>query len=114
MGRDALPLHLEPTRPLFTTTDGRPIEPKTFAAHWYRCLRSLSIRVRGLYCTKDTFVSLAMTAGAPVAWLEAQTGVNWVTLRTHYGRWITRQGEDVWSKIAPQNRDRGAQSPSTS
>jgi hypothetical protein len=39
------------------------VDPHSFTAHWYRCLRALGIRVRGLYATKDTFVSLAMTCG---------------------------------------------------
>jgi hypothetical protein len=48
---------------------------------WYHCLRALGIRHRGLYSTKDTF-------GVKPAWLEQQTGVNSVTLRKHYGRWM--------------------------
>jgi integrase len=113
--RDSLPLHLEPTRPLFVTTDGRPIEPKTFSAHWYRCLRSLGIRVRGLYCTKDTFVSLMVSnPRVPIAWIEQQTGVAYATLRKHYGKWWRPEGQAVWAEIAPQKRGRGAQSTTTS
>ncbi len=29
------PLHLTPEMPVFTTTTGAPIEPKTFSEHWY-------------------------------------------------------------------------------
>src|SRR4029077_18267652 len=95
--------HLEPTRSLFVTTDGKPIEPKTFAEHWYRCLRALGIRVRGLYCTKDTFVSLMVSnPKVPIAWIEQQTGVTYATLRKHYGKWWRPEGEDVWAAIAPQ------------
>src|SRR5262249_5681356 len=47
----------------------------------------LGIRVRGLYCTKDTFVSTALRLPQlPVAWLEQQTGVAYATLRRHYGK----------------------------
>jgi integrase len=97
--RAAVPLHVEPTRPLFTTTDGRPIEPKTFSEHWYRCLRALGIRVRGLYCTKNTFVTTALQAGVRIAWLEAQTGVSYATLRKHYGKWITPEGTSEWARF---------------
>jgi hypothetical protein len=38
-------------------------------APWYRCLRALGLRQRGLYCTKDTFVTPALHAGAKPAWL---------------------------------------------
>src|SRR5262249_46448049 len=55
--RDLQPLHVTPEQPVFTTTTGTPIEPKTFSAHWYDCLRALGMRQRGLYATKDTFVT---------------------------------------------------------
>lgn len=29
--------------------------------HWYACQPALGIRARGLYCTKDTFVTTAQT-----------------------------------------------------
>src|SRR5206468_8015182 len=47
------PLHWTPEIPVFTTTEGKPIEPKAFASrYWYACLLALSIRMRGIYCTK--------------------------------------------------------------
>ncbi len=48
----------------------QPIEPNSFLAPWYRCLRALGLRQRGLYTTKDTFVTTALHAGAKPAWLE--------------------------------------------
>lgn len=87
------PLHTMPETPVFTTTTGTPIEPKTFSAHWYRCLRALAIRQRGLYCTKDTFVTMALQLDAKIAWLEAHTGVSYATLRKHYGRWLASGDE---------------------
>src|SRR5512143_1041331 len=75
--------------------EGQPIEPKAFASrYWYRCLRALGIRVRGIYCTKDTFVSSALKLGAKVAWLEQQTGVTYATLKRHYGKWLD-DGDDA-------------------
>jgi hypothetical protein len=44
--------------------------------------------VRGLYATKDTFVTTALDAGVKIAWLEQQTGVDYLTLRRHYGKWM--------------------------
>jgi integrase len=81
-------LHVTPESYVFATTTGTPIEPKAFATQWYACLRALGIRQRGLYCTKDTFVTSALRVGARIAWLEAQTGVNYATLRQHYGKWM--------------------------
>ena len=72
--RDTQPLRATPEAPVFTTTRGTPIEPKTFSAHWYVCLRALGIRQRGLYCTKDTFVTMALHLNAKIAWLpESRT-----------------------------------------
>ena len=53
--------------------------------------RALGIRVRGLYSTKDTFVSTALQVGVKIAWLESQTGVNYITLRRHYGSGCRRR-----------------------
>ena len=70
------------------------IEPKAFASrYWYRCLRALGIRVRGIYTTKDTFVTTALRSGVKIAWLEQQTGVAYATLKRHYGKWMPREGE---------------------
>ncbi len=99
------PLHVMPETPVFTTTEDRPIEPKAFASrHWYRALRALGLRMRGIYATRDTFVTTALQAGVKVAWLEAQTGVAYATLKRHYGKWITPAGEselDRFAKLEP-------------
>src|SRR5262249_50648475 len=95
------PLRVTPTQPVFTTTEGQPIEPKAFASrYWYRGLRALQLRVRGIYATKDTFVTTALQVGVKVAWLEAQTGVAYATLKRHYGRWITLKGESELARFA--------------
>ena len=85
---------------VFVSTDGEPIEPKSLSAHWYACLRALGIRVRGVYCTKDTFMSTALTAGVSITWLEQQTGVAYATIRKHYGRWLRTEGASQTAKIA--------------
>jgi hypothetical protein len=78
---------------VFTNTRGEPIEPNSLLPHWYAAQRACGIRVRGLYSTKDTFVSTALLAGVRIAWLEEQTGVDYATLRKHYGVWMPRDGE---------------------
>ena len=82
------PLHVTPETPVFTHTRGGPIEPNSFLPHWYAAQRACGIRVRGLYSTKDTFVTTALTAGVKIAWLEEQTGVAYATLKRHYGNWM--------------------------
>jgi hypothetical protein len=71
---------------------GANAEPNSILPHWYAAQRAKGIRVRGLYSTKDTFVSVALQAGVKIAWLENQTGVNYLTLRRHYGKWMPTEG----------------------
>jgi hypothetical protein len=86
------PLRVDPTTPVFLNTRGGPIEPNSLLPHWYAAQRALGLRVRGLYSTKDTFVTTALDAGVKIAWLETQTGVNYLTLRRHYGKWMPSDG----------------------
>ena len=73
--RSIQPLRTAPDAPAFTTTEGKPIEAKVFASRYgYACLRALGIRMRGIYCTKDTFVTSALQVGVKIAWLEQRTG----------------------------------------
>jgi integrase len=94
------PLHVTPQMPVFINTNGQPVEPNSLLAHWYGCLRALGIRQRGLYCTKDTFVTTALHAGAKPAWLEQQTGVRYETLRRHYGRWMAAEVDSELQRFA--------------
>ena len=56
--------------------------------------------MRGIYSTKDTFVTRTLQAGVKVAWLEAQTGVAYATLKRHYGKWITPEGTSELQRFA--------------
>jgi len=86
--RALAPLHLTPEMPVFSSTTGAPIEPKSFSMHWDTALRSLAIRPRGLYCTKDTYVSHALRTVRDPWWVETQTGVALETLKQHYAKWM--------------------------
>jgi len=93
------PLNVRPEVPVFTNLQGGPIEPKAFSTHWYACLRALGLPIRGLYATKDSFVSLAMSRDANLVWLQEQTGGSLATLRKHYGRWMRTEGADQLKKL---------------
>jgi integrase len=98
--QDIQPLRVTPETPVVTNTKGRAIEPKAFSsARWYSCLRALGIRQRGIYATKDTYIT-ALTAGVNTTWLEEQTGVRYETLRRHYGKWLRTEGADQLRKLA--------------
>ena len=108
------PLRVTPETPVFVGIAGTPIEPNTFLPHWYDCLRALKLRQRGLYCAKDTFVTLAL-AKMPdnVLWIEAQTGVRYATLREHYAAWMPQASRGVWDRLTPSNCVRKDGSPDT-
>jgi hypothetical protein len=76
------------------------IEPNSVLPHWYACQRALGVRVRGLYSTKDTFVTTSLNAGVKIAWLEQQTGVSYGTLRRHYGKWMPTDGDAELQRFA--------------
>jgi hypothetical protein len=65
--------------------------------------------VRGIYCTKDTFVTTCLQVGVRIAWLENQKGVSYTTLRRHYGKWMPREGESELQEF--QALDPGLFSP---
>src|SRR5262249_22803190 len=75
--RDVVGVGAARERPLFPNLGGGPIEPKSFEPHYQRVLRALRIRQRGMYCMKDTFVTLAFATRAPgvVDWVSDMTGV---------------------------------------
>jgi integrase len=100
------PLHVRPEQPIFVTTRGTPIEPKTFSAYWSDGLRACGIRQRGLYATKDTYVTTALSdAGVTPAWIEQQTGVAYATLRKRTtARFCRATSPASWSASPPSRR----------
>ena len=97
-------LRVERMMPVFTHTRGGPIEPNSLLPHWYAAQRACGNRVCGLYSTKDTFVTTALEAGVTIAWLETQTGVNYLTLRRHYGRWMPSEAGRELDRFATSIR----------
>ena len=98
------PVGVAPGAPVFTHTAGGPLDAQHFTRHWYRCLRALKIRQRGLYATKDTFVTTAMSsADVSIRWLEQQTGEAYSTLRRHYGKWMPAQAGSELDKFRSVN-----------
>jgi len=89
-----LPLHAQEDTPVFLNTWSRVLEPRAFLLPWYACLRALSIRQRGLYAMKDTYVSAVLPL-KPIPWIEEQTGVAYATLKRHYGKWLPLAGPDA-------------------
>lgn len=70
---------------------------------------------RDLYATKDTYISLALTAGVNLTWLSEQTRVDERTLRRHCGTYVHTEESDraQVSKIDPSDpsMERGSARP---
>jgi hypothetical protein len=79
-------LYANPGDYLLKNTLGEPIEQRSFYRLFRDAVRVLEIRPRDLYATKDTYVSVAITAGVNLTWLSDQTGVAETTLRKHSAR----------------------------
>ncbi len=83
--------------PLFPNSSGTPVMRDN--AHWPRALRELGIAARGIYCAKDTWVSVAIMARRPPEWIEKQTGVDRKTLRDHYAAWYPAESDRQHEEI---------------
>src|SRR5262249_59774314 len=53
----------------------------------------------GAWCTKDTYVSLALQTVRDPRWVEKQTGVALATLRTHYKKWMPDPARDELRRL---------------
>ena len=58
-------------------------------------------------------MTTALQANVKVAWLEAQTGVAYATLKRHYGKWITPEGSSELERFAELDSTLFAGSPDT-
>jgi integrase len=55
----------------------------------YATLRSKQIRERDFYCTRHTFISLALTAGENIKAIAEQCGTSAQMIEQHYGRYMS-------------------------
>jgi len=103
--KQVIELRAQPDDYVFKNSLGRPIDQRSFYKIFCATQRALGIRLRDLYATKDTYVSVALTKGVNLTWLSEQTGVMESTLRTHYGRFIHASHADALelAKIDPMD-----------
>ena len=57
--------------------------------YWYTALRAKEIRERDFYCTRHTFISLALTAGENIKAIAEQCGTSAQMIEQHYGRYMS-------------------------
>ncbi len=79
---------------VFTNTEGGPIDADQWRKdYWYKALRALGIRERKFYATRHTYISVALSAGVNIKWLDEQCGTSVAMIEKHYGRYIRDDGD---------------------
>jgi integrase len=98
---------------VFLDVHGRPVNGGAFYNGFVKAQRDLGISpVRDLYSTKDTYISVCLSAPEPVnlCWLSEQTGVSESTIKRHYGRFMHHPDRDALElrKIRPPTLSEGS------
>jgi integrase len=79
--RSIKPLHVKPDTPVFLNKLGGRVNANEFRkSQWYRALRLLGITARDFYSSKDTAISLDITAGENVKKVAQEAGISLATL----------------------------------
>jgi integrase len=82
-------LRVTETDYFFKNKERGPIDPDQWRKdYWYKALRALDIRERKFYCTRHTFISLALTEGENLKGIAEQCGTSVQMIEKHYGRYM--------------------------
>lgn len=79
---------------LFRNHSGQPVDQRNFDDSFCAVLRVLGLRVRGIYQTKHTYASLALSKNVNPKWVAEQLGITLATLERHYGRFMHSRAAD--------------------
>ena len=71
----------------------------------YTALRAKGIRERDFYCTRHTFISVALTAGENIKAIAEQCGTSAQMIEQHYGRYMSSDfGARMMAELASKKR----------
>ncbi len=74
---------------VFVDRRGRPLSQEWLNKRiWKPALRRAGIRERGQYCIRDTFITLALSAGEDPGWVAQVCGTSEQMIFRHYRNWI--------------------------
>lgn len=97
-----MPLRVESNTRVFLNKLGQAINANEFRKNqWHRALRSLKIKPRDFYSTKDTAISLDLSAGLPAKLVAQEAGISVATLERHYGIYLERQVQPLVQPFLP-------------
>ncbi len=85
---------------IFTGKRGQPLSQEWLNERiWKPTLVRAGIRVRGQYCIRDTFISLALSSGEDPGWVAQVCGTSEQMIFRHYRHWIPALQTGAGSKV---------------
>lgn len=76
---------------VFSDSKGRPLSQEWLAKRvWNPTLRKIGVSARGQYNIRDTFISLALSAGEDPGWVAEVCGTSEPMIFRHYRRWMPK------------------------
>jgi len=95
---------------VFTDSAGQPLSQEWLNKRvWQPTLRRCGLRARGQYNIRDTFITIALSAGEDPGWVAQVCGTSEQMIFRHYRRWMRnlvrtdgRQVATVFAKRSPQ------------
>ena len=74
---------------IFADSRGRPLSQEWLAKRvWYPTLRTIGVSARGQYNTRDTFITLALSAGEDPGWVATVCDTSEQMIFRHYRTWM--------------------------
>ena len=90
--RQIKPVHEKPDAYVFVNEQGLPIDAAEFGRAFQGVLRVLELRQRRFYCSRHTWISLALTADIPVKYIAEQAGTSIQMIQANYGKFMGDSG----------------------
>ena len=85
---------------VFTDPEGQPLSQEWLHKRvWLRTLRRAGLRERGQYNIRDTFISIALSAGEDPGWVAKVCGTSEEMIFRHYRTWIPGLNPDAGAKV---------------
>jgi len=85
---------------VFTDPAGRPLSQKWLhKCVWLITLGRAGLRARGQYNIRDTFISIALSAGEDPGWVAKVCGTSEEMIFRHYRTWIPGLNPDAGRKV---------------
>lgn len=86
---------------VFATSKGTPFSQEELNREvWHPTLKRIGLHARGEYAIKDTYCTLALSAGEDPGWVKNQVGVTEATLWRNYRKWIPTPARRDGSLVA--------------